>query len=366
MRKFLSILLLIIPVTGFAQFKITGKILDSADNKSVPGATVFLANASVGTATAVDGTFSLNNVHGGQYDLVVTMVGYTTFRKTILVNQDINLPDIILSSRSIALNEVKIRPDANWARNYEWFRREFIGSSAYADKCKILNPELIDIHYDESTRTLTASSSDFIVIENKALGYKVKYMLSTFTKDFNSGYTYFAGTAFFENLPGKDSKQETWQKNRQKVYKGSSMHFLRSVLANQLPDNGFKVLRLIRKANPDYKTGATQQYFESLVTTPLTIVDYVNLTDQKGLYALVFKDCLYVMHSKKAIKAGQEVDVMDTSPATTTLIFDKPYALFDKNGIFTDPSAITFEGEWGKSRMAEMLPVDYEPGTDKK
>ncbi len=353
--------MLIIPLTSFAQFKITGKVLDSADKRSVPGATVFLANASVGTATAVDGTFTLDNVHSGQYELVVTMVGYTTYRKTILVNENINLPDIIVSSRSIALNEVKIRPDPNWARNYEWFRREFLGSSAYADRCKILNPELIDIHYDESTRTLTASSSDFIIIENKALGYKVKYLLSQFSKDFNGGYIYFEGTAFFENLPGKDSKQVTWQKNRLKVYKGSSMHFLRSTITNQLPDNGFKVLRLIRKANPDYKAGGGKQYFESLVTTPLTIVDYVKLTDQKGLFALVFSDCLYVMHSKKPVNASKDVDVMDTTPATTTLIFDKPYALFDKNGIFTDPSAIIFDGEWGKSRMAEMLPVDYEP-----
>jgi hypothetical protein len=126
MRKLLSILLLVIPVTVVAQFKITGKVLDSTDKRSVPGATVFLANASVGTATAVDGTFTLDNVHGGQYELVVTMVGYASFRKTILVNENINLPDIIVSSKSIALNEVKVRPDPNWARNYEAFRLEFL------------------------------------------------------------------------------------------------------------------------------------------------------------------------------------------------------------------------------------------------
>ncbi|MFI5160762.1 MAG: carboxypeptidase-like regulatory domain-containing protein [Sphingobacteriales bacterium] len=360
MRSSLLFCLFIFPVLVAGQYKITGKVLDSADKKSVPGATVFLANASVGTATAVDGTFSLDNVHGGQYDLVVTMVGYTTFRKTILINQDISLPDIILSSKSIALNEVKIRPDPNWARNYEMFRQEFLGSSDYVAKCKILNPELLYLHFDADSGKLTASSSDFIVIENKALGYRVKYQLSEFTKDYRHGYVYFAGTAFFEGLPGGKSQQERWAKNRLKVYMGSSMHFLRSVVANQLPQNGFKVLRLIRKANPDYKTGGDKQYFESLVTTPLTIVDFVNLTDQKGLYALTFKDCLYVMHSKKPVK-NDDVDMTDVTPVTTTLIFDKPYALFDKNGIFTDPSAITFSGEWGKSRMAEMLPVDYKP-----
>ncbi len=270
-----------------AQFKITGKVLDSADKRSVPGATVFLANASVGTATAVDGTFTLDNVHSGQYDLVVTMVGYTTYRKTILVNENINLPDIILSSKSIALNEVKVRPDPNWARNYEAFRVEFLGSSDYTAKCKILNPELLDIHFDTDSNKLIASSSDFIVIENKAMGYRVKYLLSEFTKDYKHGYMYFAGTAFFEDMPGKNSQKKTWAKNRQKVYTGSSMHFLRSIIAAHLPENGFKVLRLVRKVNPKYKTGGGDQYFESLVTTPLALPDFVNLTDTKGLYALI-------------------------------------------------------------------------------
>jgi hypothetical protein len=41
-------------------------------------------------------------------------------------------------------------------------------------------------------------------------------------------------------------------------------------------------------------------------------------------------------------------------------MFSKPYALFDANGIFTDPTALIFDGDWGLSRMATMLPVDYE------
>jgi CarboxypepD_reg-like domain len=360
MRKLISILLLLIPVTVIAQFKITGKILDSADKKSVPGATVFLANASVGTATAVDGTFTLDNVHGGQYELVVTMVGYTTYRKTILVNDNINLPDISLSSKSIALNEVKIRPDPDWAAHYEAFRKEFLGYSDYTAKCKILNPELINFQVDEKTGTLTASSSDFIVIENKALGYKVKYMLQDFSKDYNNGILYFAGTAFFEELPGKDSQKKNWAKNRLKVYDGSSMHFLRSVIANRVSQEGFGVLRLIRQTDSTKNKGS-KQYFENLVATPpLTILDFLRLTDSKGLYALTFNNCLYIKHSDKAITSSD--DILNASGPQTTIIFDKSYAFFDNNGIFTDPSAIIFEGGWGVSRMAEMLPVDYEPG----
>src|ERR1700741_2923999 len=177
MRKLFIFIALSIPFIAGAQFKVTGKIIDSADKKPIPGATVFLSNASVGTATTIDGNFTLNNVRGGQYELVVSMIGYATYRKTLLVNDQITVPDIYISSKSIPLAEVKIRPDPDWAAHYEVFREEFLGSSPYSRKCKILNPELINFQFDKNTRTLTASSSNYIVVENKALGYKVKYML---------------------------------------------------------------------------------------------------------------------------------------------------------------------------------------------
>jgi hypothetical protein len=361
MYKIIFFVLFILPCSVLAQFKVTGKILDSADKSPIPGVTVFLSNASTGTASLTDGTFTLENVRGGQYDMVVSMVGYTTYRKTVLVNADMTVPDIYISSKSISLSEVKITPDPDWAAHYEVFREEFLGSSSYARKCKILNPELINFHFDKNTRTLTASSSDFIVIENKALGYKIKYMLQDFSKGYNNGVLYFAGTVFFEKLPGKESDQKTWEKNRLKVYTGSSMHFLRSVITNRVSQEGFGVLRLIRQKDSASKNNGNKQYFEKLVSTPpLTILDFVRLTDRKGLYALAFGDCLYIKHSDKVITNSD--DILRASGAPTTIIFDKPYALFDNNGIFSDPSAIIYEGEWGRSRVAELLPVDYEPG----
>ena len=360
MRKLLIFFALSIPVIAAAQFKVTGKILDSADKKPIPGATVFLSNASVGTASALDGAFTLDNVRGGQYEMVVSMIGYATYRKTLLVNDNINVPDIYISSKSISLAEVKIRPDPDWAAHYEVFREEFLGSSPYARKCKILNPDLINFHFDKSTSTLTASSSDYIVVENKALGYKIKYLLQDFSKEYNSGMLYFAGTVFFEKLPGKQSDEKTWEKNRLKVYTGSSMHFLRSVIANRVSQEGFGVLRLVRETDSASKNKVNKQYFEKLVSTPpLTILDFLRLTDTKGLYALTFDNCLYIKHGNKIITNSD--DILGASGAPTTLIFDKPYAFFDNNGIFSDPSAIIYEGDWGRSRVAELLPVDYEP-----
>lgn len=46
---------------------------------------------------------------------------------------------------------------------------------------------------------------------------------------------------------------------------------------------------------------------------------------------------------------------------TSIISFAEPYALFDSNGIMINPAAANFEGNWAKSRFAEMLPVDYTP-----
>lgn len=52
--------------------------------------------------------------------------------------------------------------------------------------------------------------------------------------------------------------------------------------------------------------------------------------------------------------------------ATTIISFDEPYAFFDNNGIVANPHSVIYEGDWGISRVAEMLPVDYEQVVEKK
>jgi hypothetical protein len=69
------------------------------------------------------------------------------------------LPDLLIFPKTIVLNEVKIKPkyDPDRDRNYEWFKQRFLGTSERSAACKILNPEILDLDYDEKTNTLTAS-----------------------------------------------------------------------------------------------------------------------------------------------------------------------------------------------------------------
>lgn len=370
--KTLAFILFLSPILTFGQFSISGRVIGQSDKKPIAYASVFLSNTQAGARTADNGAFSITNVKPGQYDLVITIVGYETYHQPVQVNADMALGDIVINPKTVQLHEVKIMPDAEKARLFAMFKRLLLGNSPFAGQCKILNPDAVYISYDSFARVLTASSDDFIEIENDGLGYKIKYLLSDFTNDERQHTLYFAGSALFEELKGSKRQQRVWNKNRREAYEGSSMHFLRSVLGNDVYEQGFKVLRLIRAKNPDYIPGGTKpEYKETLITKPLGITDYTKKTEAPGLYALNFNDCLYIMYSSaqnampytSVVKSGDPPPEYLNNWMTTTVIFEKPYAIFDLNGIFIDPASVIFEGNWGTSRMADLLPVDYEPSS---
>jgi len=56
---FCFFLLWLIPITLSAQRTISGRITDADDNEPIPGAAVFIANTTAGTATDADGKYSL-------------------------------------------------------------------------------------------------------------------------------------------------------------------------------------------------------------------------------------------------------------------------------------------------------------------
>jgi hypothetical protein len=347
--KYYLLFLFLLPLAGSAQIKITGNVVNAADNKPVANASVFLSNATVGGKTTDDGAFVLNYVKPGQYEFVVSVVGFETYRQIVMAgNKNIQLPGIKLSPKTTSLNEVKIVA-SDWEGNYEKFKREFIGTSTAAEDCKITNNDALTLEYNKETRTLTGSSTDFLEIENKYLGYKIKYLLKSFSKNEATGLLYFEGSSLFEPMQGSLSQRRRWQKRRKETYIGSSMHFLRSVIADTMKYEGFTVQRLIRRLNPKWKGEGdlTNKYIQTLVKEPLKEIDFLRQTDQEGLYAIAFSDLLYIRH-----RGNNE---------STVVTIDGPYGFFDKNGIVVNPAIVLYEGYWGRYRIAELLPVDYEP-----
>jgi hypothetical protein len=350
--KYYVLFFLLLPFACFAQVTITGKVINAADNKPVPSASVFLSNATVGSKTADDGTFTLNYVKPGQYEFVVSVIGFDTYRQKVMAgNEQISLAEIKLTPKTKELKEVTVDASNDWEANYRRFQTEFIGTSTAAEDTKITNSDPLTLDYDKDSLKLTGSANDFLEVENKYLGYKIKYLLKNFDKSYRTGMLYFEGSSLFQDLPGSLSQKRRWQKRRKEMYEGSSMHFLRMLLADSAEQAGFVVYRLTRKPNPKYFPGGLNgngnKFIETLSKKPIKPSEFLHPTELPGIFAIGISDILYVKYTKSA--------------RGTILNINGPYAFFDSNGIFINPADVIFEGFWGRYRVAELLPVDYEP-----
>jgi len=391
MRVYWILLYLFFPLVTLAQDGIiTGKVT-SADGKTpISLANVFLSNTTAGTSTNNDGEFALRDLKPGEYNLIVSIVGYETYSTNVLVTDKPIRLDIKLAYKTNELREVTVTTPANWKKFYEQFVRDFIGTDDNAKYCYVQNPQSINFNYHKARLELEAYTEDFLVVDNLALGYRVKFLINEFTSSKSTGIISYSGQRLFSELPGTKKQKEEWKKKRDMAYYGSSMHFYRSLYTNKLDQEGFQMLKLTRMLNPNrpqeeviqqqikkYNDGRhrdsvmhwielenmSKYYREHLERTPLSITGILFKTQQPGVFAVDFTDCLYIIYVNKR----EETDFKDLyrpldmpNYQTTVATITKPF-FFDTNGVVFGDSAPLYEGTWSKSKLSDLLPVDYTP-----
>ncbi|MBW4889099.1 carboxypeptidase-like regulatory domain-containing protein [Mucilaginibacter sp. HMF5004] len=395
--RFLHCLLLvfILPTLAFAQtVNITGKVTSTDIGGPLVKASVFLTNSTFGTSTAANGSFTLYDVKPGQYEIVVTFVGYESYHQTILVGaKPINL-NIEMHLKNNNLETVNIVRHPFSPENFKMFTKYFLGTSDNAKKCKILNPTDIDLYYHPYEKSLVGRADEFIIIENKSLGYRIKYLLGGFKFDDINQIISYGGQYQFEDLKGSKKQVAAWKKKREDAFYGSSMHFYRSLLGNNLDSAGFVIYQLIRKPNTERPPQVVivknidkfiaqnnidsanhwkelynlNRYHETLIKQPLSANDIFRKTDQPGVFGITFPDCLYVVYKRKFDNDGKSMVYRPLNMpnyASTIITLYQPYAFFDTNGVIVSNKATLYEGAWSHDNIADLLPVDYAPG-DKK
>ncbi|MCD6010166.1 MAG: TonB-dependent receptor [Flavipsychrobacter sp.] len=101
-------ILLIISTFSFAQYKLSGKVLNEK-NMPVRGASVFLENTIDGATTDSLGNFSFTTTETGNQSLVATEVGHATTGVPIVINSDvINIVLVLKKNKSRDLDAVVI------------------------------------------------------------------------------------------------------------------------------------------------------------------------------------------------------------------------------------------------------------------
>ena len=394
----------------YAQTDLSGRVL-SADNKvPVASANVYISNSSIGTVTDEKGQFVIKNFPTGRYDLVISCIGYETQVVTLSSAQLPPVLTILLKPKVNELQEVIVEPyeKNGWERWGSFFMENFIGTSAFSRDCKLLNKEVIKFRFSKKNNTLKAIANDRLVIENRALGYVLKYDMTRFEYDFGTRIFLYQGYPLFEEMETKrKGLQKRWAENREDAYYGSVMHFMRSLFRNKLIEQDFEVRKLIKLPDAEkkrvralYRAQAVNAaingtlmvdgqlpglrrdsaaYYRKVMNEPESMNVLINtvLTGDSIAYALdsatvglEFNDYLQVVYTKK--KTPPEYQKMLPRGVTSILLTSElfrtsanPIMVLASGNYFEGTDLIT-SGYWAWSeKIANLLPNEYWPSSKK-
>jgi hypothetical protein len=336
------------------QFSILGKVVDSASGQPLAGASAFCQNTTYGTISNADGNFFMRLPAGG-YDLVISYTGYE--KQIMRISNSQPLPDTLIISlpkQDKSLTEVAVvatnEVADGWTRYGKFFIDNFIGTTPNAASCEILNPEALHFYYTKKRNRLKVLAKEDLWIVNKALGYKIRYQLDSFSYDYNSKVSQYTGSPLFEEMDSTREVKTQWVKNRARTYLGSRLHFMRSLYDSTVKNEGFIVEKLDDN-DPKNTRGQeiTDLYDSSLFSRDSGVAEIGWNGHYRVSYKKVFPDKQFI----------QEYNLPANSRAQVTLLNVDDGFVIEENGYFYPQYDVINSGYWAWKKVAEALPYDY-------
>ena len=105
-RIYLTLLLQCAVLGGFAQVTLKGTVKNETGERLI-GANLSLSNSFNGTSTDVNGAFLFKNLKGGNYQLIISYMGYEKLTKEVKVTDNQTL-DIVLKQDNILTEEILV------------------------------------------------------------------------------------------------------------------------------------------------------------------------------------------------------------------------------------------------------------------
>ncbi|TBO42706.1 carboxypeptidase-like regulatory domain-containing protein [Pedobacter kyonggii] len=399
---FVLIVLTVANLCSYAQqtFNLSGKVSE-LNGSPLPGASIYVSGSKNATVTDNNGQFLLR-LNAGEYDVIIKSIGYKTLTKKVFVKDVDLIVNVKLQEKSIALADVTIKANPYRNKDLERFISLFIGTSPNAKFCKIKNPAVLDFVRNQKDNNLKVYASDFLIIENDALGYKLNYLLESFEYEEGAGKVSYKGSVYFEDLKGSDKARQRWAQNRRSAYQGSPMHFFSALYKKNIDSEGFLILKLVNQTNSkrpsdsvvkanitrlllkqQKKTGlinvnendslsywlklkSKPMYLPTLITKTV-LVDTLLHKSENELKSITSKDIMYVVYTKRDEEPGyvstlspeikKNLQFTNSQLSQIKLLVDK--CVFSSNGVLVDPQSVYFSGYWGWRNVADSLPIDY-------
>ena len=319
---------------------LTGYVKNDETSEPITFVNVFLAGTTRGTTTDEHGFYEIKYILPGNYDIIASMMGFEMSRKSIRFTDrddwklDFRLKPIVLKAPAL---EVSAEVPHRWKADLKIFEELFLGKTANAAKCKIVNPEVLT--FTHSDREFRASASRPLIIENQGVGMELEYMLDEFvyTNDYKIMYK---GISKFKPLESNDARQsEKWEANRRSTFNGSLRHFLSALVKDRLKEEGFLVHH---KADLPRKISQRMDFIRGIDVDSL--ISPAGIPEERLLH---FDDLLQVYDSRRNV--------------TSWIQLSYGFVVINVHGVVYDPYAIRTFGYWSTLGIAELLPLDYLP-----
>jgi hypothetical protein len=355
MNALKNLLVLIFLISGFCAkaqetFSVSGIVKD-AGGETLPAATIFLDGSEKKTYTNDKGEFILSGLSPGTYQLTVHFVGYKASKQNVIIQDKSAKVNVTLESSSTALKEVVITNSVSRNKYLQIFLKNFLGETDNGKSCIILNPEIIK--FSEQSVFVIGKTYDFLEIENRNLGYRIKYLLRDFRINRATLIASYTGECIFEDLKGSEEEVNTWKENRKSAYLGSLMHFLRSLYRNNTDKEGFFFYPIL----------STTQEIDTRRWSAENIAEHPD----SNFLAIKFSGRLYVVYNNQTDTASSgKIEeeritkaLRDKTGSIIELYLKK--ATVDAKGSLVDYRSFLVRDFWGNRRMGDQLPFEYTP-----
>ena len=338
----------------FSQSIISGQLIDSESKEPLVRASLFAQNTTKGTVSDSSGNFRLYLDKGG-FELIISYTGYTSKTIKIESSGDQHLT-ITMQKADNSLSEVIIRSSNEvadgWEKYGKFFLQSFIGTTPFADSCTLENPQVLKFLFFKKSNRLKVLASEPLIIQNKALGYTLRYELDSFVHYYQKDISLYKGQCLYTPMDGDARLMTYWNSNRQKAYYGSRLHFLRSYYDSTLKQDGFTV---------DILSEKDENKFDQVSNPYDTSYYYFNDTTQNA--ELWYPAKISITYWRKA----PEKEYLNQYKLPNSVRIQISYVdltdaiVIRQNGYFFDQKSWINQGYWSWKNLADQLPYDYTP-----
>lgn len=324
----------------------------------------FLVNTTYGAVSNAKGQIQLKIPQAITEDLLISHISYDVQNLGYQEYRRLGKADTIwLTPNNFDVSEIVVtaKRSNTWKKNYKKFKKVFLGQDKIADKCRIINPEVL--RFSEENGVLTATAVDLLQIKNDFLGYEINYLLTRLTLKAN-GSSEYLGQAIFKDI-ATVANQETIEKNRLKTYQNSPKFFFFNLIQNTLAESGWEMelSSLVNDAFTTYKTPIRAEVLQK--------------STEEGTYLVRFPEFLKIVNKKNKTvlheAAGMRLGGLESQKfssnqtamqarveyATSYLFKIAPAILLNQFGNVLNTKAVKEYGFWANQRVAYQLPFDY-------